>query len=372
MLSRDDHDAIVGRLYASALGETPWRETLRNVAGRFGASASLMQLMTPGGQIAAVENHGYSAEFAAKFFQSEYYVKDPRLPYFRRVRPGSIYFDHALYDVEEMNRDPDCRASCDVLKVTYQLGAVASLPNGATGYLTLLSNEAEGHASEQAVQAYRRLAPHIAQAMSLGQVMEHRAATQAALLDALARKADGVILLGRSGAPTFMNDAARAILASGDGLAFSNGQFVTCRGPETRRLQLLIGAAIAARPPSETPPGGEMLVTRPGGMRPYALRVMPAPKTDCFFASLSVACVIHLHDLAVVRVPSKALLVAAFGFTEREADLAVELVRCASLAGAAANCGMALNTARNHLQGVFRKSGTANQTEAVQLFTRLS
>jgi DNA-binding CsgD family transcriptional regulator len=47
-------------------------------------------------------------------------------------------------------------------------------------------------------------------------------------------------------------------------------------------------------------------------------------------------------------------------------------VRCANLAGAAAQAGMALNTARNHLQGIFRKSGTASQAEAVLLFSRLA
>ena len=60
-----------------------------------------------------------------------------------------------------------------------------------------------------------------------------------------------------------------------------------------------------------------------------------------------------------------------FGLSEREADLAVELVRCASLADAAAQAGMALNTARNHLQNIFRKSGATNRAEAVQLFSRL-
>ncbi len=60
-----------------------------------------------------------------------------------------------------------------------------------------------------------------------------------------------------------------------------------------------------------------------------------------------------------------------FGLTDREADLAVELARCASLAQAAANCGMAGNTARNHLQSIFRKSGASSQAEAVQLFARI-
>ena len=372
MLSRDGHDALVGRLYASALGDAPWSGMLESIAGIFGTSVSVARLVDADGQMLAVENHGYSPQFAAQFYASGLYEKDPRVPYIEGVPAGSVYYDRALYDVEAMSRDPNSRACIDALGVKYQLGAVVSLPNGVTATLTLLSSEAEGHASPSAIRAFRRLAPHVEQALSLGQVVEQRAATQAALLDALARKADGVILLGRSGAPSFMNDAALAILAAGDGLAFSRGQFVTHRGPETRRLQWLIGDAIALAPPSESRPGGEMLVTRAGGRRPYVIRVMPAPKTERFHCGLGIACVIHIHDLAAVRVPSRVLLCAAFGLTEREADLAIELVRCASLADAAANARMALNTARNHLQSIFRKSGTASQAEAVQLLSRLA
>ena len=314
----------------------------------------------------------YSEEFSANFFAGETFQADPRMKVFDTVRPGSIYYDHALYDVETMNRDPRVRACNDAVKTNYSLGAVASLPGGVNVWLALLSTEAEGHASEEAIRAFRRLAPHLSQAVSLGQIVEERAATQAALLDALAHRADGVILLDRSGAPSFMNDTARTILAAGDGLAFSHGQFVAQRGPETRRLRQLIGDAIRLAPPSESRPGGDMLVTRARGRRPYVVRVMPAPPTERFLSGLGVACAIHLHDLAAVRVPSMAVLAAAFGLSQREAELAIALVRCAGLAGAAANAGMALNTARNHLHSIFRKSGTATQAEAIQLFSRLA
>jgi DNA-binding CsgD family transcriptional regulator len=270
-----------------------------------------------------------------------------------------------------MERDPWCRESFDILKVKYQLGAALRMPNDSTAFLTILSTAGEGHASETAIQAFRRLAPHIEQACALGHVMERQAATQAVLLDALANKVDGVILLGRSGAPTFMNDPARRILAAGDGLAFSAGAFVTRRGPETRNLQRMIADAIAVSSQSGERPGGRMLLTRPSGLQPYVLHVMPAPPTERFLAGQSIACVIHLHDLAAVRLPSRASLSAVFGLTEREADLAVELVRSASLMHAASNASMAVNTARNHLQSIFRKCGASNQAEAVQLLSRV-
>jgi DNA-binding CsgD family transcriptional regulator/PAS domain-containing protein len=372
MLSRGQHDAIVERLYASALGDSPWLGTLRHMALRFGASGALIQVQDAAKAVTGFATWPFSEEFSARFYASEVYRNDPRFGFFRKVRPGRVYFDSALYDVAEMGCDPHVRASNDALGSKYSLGAVAGLPNGASAWLSLLSSEAEGHASEAAIAAYRRLAPHIEQALALGLVVQQRAATQAALLDALAARADGIILLGSSGAPSFMNDAALFILGAGDGLAFVEGAFVTRRANETRKLHRLIAAATAPTPPCDSRPGGELLVTRASGSRPYVLRVMPAPPTERFLSGLGIACVIHLHDLAALRLPSRSLLVAVFGLSDREADLAVELVRCASLTGAAAHAGMALNTARNHLQSVFRKSGTASQAEAVQLFSRLA
>ena len=371
MLSEREHDDIVARLYASALGDTPWAPLLEHVAGQFNAQASLVQISDRRSWPVYVENFGYGKDFAEKFYASEVYAHDPRVPFYRRVKPGEVYFDHALYNLDEMDRDPACRASYDALGVKYQLGAVVGLPDENTAALTVLSSEKQGHASEEAIAAYRRLAPHIQQAFSLGYIIEQRAATQAVLLEALARKADGVILLSHHCVPTFSNDAARKILGENDGVSYSAGSFIARTGPETRRLQDLIATAIQSTFGSSAKPGGQMLISRPSGKRPYVVRVMPAPPTERFLTGRSAACVLHLHDLAAERVPSKEMLCSTFGLSEREADLAIELVRCANLTAAAANAKMALNTARNHLQSIFRKSGTANQAEAVQLFSHL-
>ncbi len=191
------------------------------------------------------------------------------------------------------------------------------------------------------------------------------------MLEALEQKADGVLLLGFSGAIVFGNDTALDILRAGDGLSVVGDLLQAARGPETRRLHRLIADASAASMGLGAWPGGRMLVSRPSSLRPYMLRVMAAPAQERFLTGRGVACVIHLHDLAVQNVPSKQALSVVFGLTEREADLAVELARCASLSRAAANCGMADNTARNHLQSIFRKSGASSQAEAVQLFARI-
>lgn len=359
-------------LYSSAAGETPWAATLADFANHFRSSASVLQLVDTTLKSLASEVHGYSRQDADAYYASGAFARDPRIARIYGVPPGTIYYDHMLYDVAEMERDPRVRETIDVLKVKYQLGAILRLPDAATAGFAILSTPEEGHASASAIRAFHRLAPHIEQACTLGQIVEEKTLTRTALLEALADKAEGVILLDDAGLPVFVNDAAAQVLSAGDGLQYAAGVFAARRPPETRRLQKLVADAISVSLGSDESPGGRMLVSRPSGKRPYVLRVVPAPRIERFLARSTIACMIHLQDLARIDVPSRESLALVFGLTQREADFAIELARCTGLDGAAENAGMALNTARNHLQSVFRKTGTASQAQLVQLLGRLT
>ncbi|MEG3181066.1 helix-turn-helix transcriptional regulator [Sphingomonas sp. LT1P40] len=371
-MDEGSHDRVVAALFAAATGEASWISTLGTAADCFGHSAAVMTMQDAATGIFTAECHGRAADYANNHYASELFANDPRTPYLLGVKPGSIYFDHALYDVDAINRDPNCRRSVDALGVKYQLGMVVRLPHGGPGYFTLLSTAAEGHATVETIAAFRRIAPFVEQACALGQVTELRAATQIALIEALSRRADGVVLLDRTGAPVFVNEAAAAIFAQDDGLAWNGGALAARRGPETRRLHGLIRSAALAMAGDGGPPGGVTLINRPSGLRPYLVRVMPTPASERFLSAHSIACVVHIHDLARIDVPLTATLTATFGLTAREADLAIALIQCASLHPAAARAGMALNTARNHLHSIFEKCGATNQAELIQLLGRLA
>lgn len=367
MLNRGEHDSLVAGFYAAAAGDAAWEDCVRFASEAFGAEAGILRCFDDQQVSLSLAAWGRPSQFAADYYVSEIYSNDPRAPLFYQTRPGSVYFDHMLYDVEAMDRDPRCQAANDVLGVKYSLGAMMRLPNNINAGFAILTSEKEGHATQEAIEAFRRLAPHLEQACALGQVMETRAATRAALLEALALKADGVILLDQAGTPTFINDIAREILAAGDGLALAPGGFLTNRPPETRKLQQFVHTALA----KVDGVGGRVLVSRSSGKRPYVVSVMPAPATERFLSGSAIGCVVHIQDLAAVRLPSREVLHAVFGLTDREVDLAIELVRCAGLDAAATNAGMAHNTARNHLQSIARKTGAQGQAEIVQLLGRL-
>jgi DNA-binding CsgD family transcriptional regulator len=373
VLSEDQHEGAVAALYAAALGHCDWPAALELVAGLFGAGTAVLTLSDADRRVQGVELTGrHTVAFALDYYAGEVYANDPRTPFLIGSPPGAVYYDHRLYDVEAMDRDPRCRAAGDILGVKYSLGVTLALPGAASASLAILTTEAEGHASQDAIRSFERLAPHIGQACGLGRIVGREVATRHALLGVLAQGAEGVILLGADGRPVLVNDLAEAMIGAEDGLSLIDGRLATRRPPETRRLQQLIGTALDRARLSETAVGGRMLVSRPSGRHPYALSVLPAPPIEPFLAAGAIGCVIHLQDLAAVRLPSRDLLCGAFGFTERESDLAVELVRCAGLAPAAALAGMAVNTARTHLQSLFRKTGTASQTQLVQLLSRLS
>jgi len=371
LLANDDHDRLVAKIYESALGEAAWGPTLLQFAGAFGASASVFHVYDATSRVLHSENHGYSREFADAFYASDAYAKDPRVPHFVSVPDGGVYYDRMLYDVEAMNRDRWCRQSVDILQVKYQLGAMIGLPDGGRAGIAILTTEQEGHATDAAVASLSRLAPHFEQACALGHLVEQRTLTRTALLEALSLKLEGVLLLNRAGSPTFVNDAATAIFNADDGLAYAKGALQTRRAAETRKLQAMIGSAIAQSAGEGEFGGGRMLVTRLSARRPYVIRVLPVPRTERFLTTTSIACVVHVQDLARTPAPPIEALRLTFGLTRREAELAVELARCAALEGAAANAGMAINTARNHLQKVFQKTETRSQVEAVQLLSRI-
>lgn len=68
---------------------------------------------------------------------------------------------------------------------------------------------------------------------------------------------------------------------------------------------------------------------------------------------------------------ARELLREASNLTEREASVALATLRVGSLPAAAGELGIALTTARSHLQHVFDKTGTRNQVALAQMLASL-
>lgn len=372
MISAHEHDEIVNLFYAASADGKSWRSALDRTASLFGSRSTLLGIHDRRFLgVLSMESHNYSQDFLAGFFQGEIFANDPRLAHMDRIPAGSIYYDEMLYDVREMEQDPWVKASIDQLGVFDQIGAKFRIPGDRFVSFGLLRTRKEGRVSREAVRAFERLVPPLERACALGYLLEEQVGTCAVLLDILASKNEAVILLGRSGDIRFLNDAARRLLHANDGLALRDGALVAARPPEARRLGRLIAEVLADFGCEGRVSGGRMLVSRRSRKRPYVVNVTAAPPQDAFLGGAGMSCVIRIEDLGRRIRPPSGTLQSLFGLTRREAELAVELVDSTRLDQAAARCDMAVNTARNHLQSIFGKTGTGSQAELVQLFSRL-
>lgn len=369
IVGEKDRRELLNRLYASATGEAPWSRTLEFAAGRFESGGSLFGVNDDSRRVLAMESHCFTPEFMASYFPGEIYANDPRIPYIAKVPLGTAFADRTLYDVVEMGRDPRVRQAIDALGFDEEIGLKLRLPDGNVVGIAFLRSPRDGGHSDEALRSLRRLAPEIEQACALGFFIERQAATQSALLEAMSRKADGVILMGANGTITFENDAAARMLAADDGLLCVGAGLLTRRPPETRKLLHLIDHVLKAD--DERPSGGQMLVSRCSAKPPYVVRVMPPPPVECFLSSRNIACIVLVQDLARDSVSGDTLR-QLFGLSLREADLAAALVRRGCLQRAAADVAMATNTARNHLQSIFLKTCVNSQVALISLLSQLA
>lgn len=190
---------------------------------------------------------------------------------------------------------------------------------------------------------------------------EHRAARL--LLDSAPR---GIVVLGQRGQPTYVNDEARRIADSLDGVSLDQDQVLLDDTDAMLRLGQFLDRArdreaatrstsISARRNGKDLPAYQLLG--------YALEF---DRRQAALDDREGLAILLLHDPAMVASPSDALLDTFFGLTRAEAHLAQALCSGRSLPTAAEELSISVNTARTHLRSVFNKVGVHSQAALVQ------
>jgi DNA-binding CsgD family transcriptional regulator/PAS domain-containing protein len=214
----------------------------------------------------------------------------------------------------------------------------------------------------------RLITPHLDRALRL-QMRLNAAQLQADIISgALDHLTLGVILVDRAGMPIWHNRRAREIMASADGLRIARNELVGASPADTRVLRELITAAVCE--------GAQGLLALERGVesRPLLLIAMPlkpigAPDLEA--GGSQFACgVLFVNDPDQTTAPTPESLQRVFGLTHREAQTAIAVSRGQGLKAAAESMGVALTTARSHLQQAFAKTGTSQQAELAALVHR--
>lgn len=220
---------------------------------------------------------------------------------------------------------------------------------------------------KQRADAYVARQPFADGYFDVWQLSRLRARRCAALEEALNRSDDGVVLISRSTNILFANEAAEAIMASGQGIRRVNDSIRATSLADSVNLQLTLEHVVAAAVEGSGahPVGGQVLALRRRAGPPLLALVIPSETPP--LEPTDAAAVMYLADPKLD--PGRMLLpiCQVYRLSPVETALAGHLVAGRSLSVAAQAMKVKEPTARTYLKNIFIKTSTNRQAELVAL-----
>lgn len=220
---------------------------------------------------------------------------------------------------------------------------------------------------EREVNLFKALVPHIANVCRIRQTLWESQARADASLEALSRLHQAVVLLGARGRLVSINCAAVRMAAQNDGLCITESRGIRGNTPgETAQLTALIRDCIAAASGQGRGSGGNVLITRPSGKRPWLASVAPFKG-----AGGQPLATVVISDPEQRTEPSASTIAKLLGFTPMETRVGLILAQGISPEDAAGRLGITVNTARTHVRHMLSKAGLNRYVELVVLLNRI-
>jgi DNA-binding CsgD family transcriptional regulator/PAS domain-containing protein len=215
------------------------------------------------------------------------------------------------------------------------------------------------------------LVPHVITARRIWAALDDASARSRGLCEALDHMQMGVLVVDAQRRIAWTNRQACQILASRDGLRIEAGELEADSRTRTAILQREITAATTMETGDEVAEGGTICVPRPSGRRPLEIMVAPIPGRSSLAIRESGGTALVFVSEPDAELPGEdEVLRALYGLTPAEVRFARLLAADLSLAEAAEQAGITLQTARHRLKALFEKTNTHRQASLVRLLVR--
>jgi len=363
--------SLIETIYDAAVDEKLWPRVLEGllaVTGSQGASFWTMH-SAEGLQLPLFEYVNFDPAFVGEYLEymtphdptNQYLAAHPDL---RIVHDASFISEaekdrHMYYDWQMKYSDSRHRV----------VGMVSPAPCLQSG-IALHRDRGKGDFPAETIAHFSTLFRHVERALEIGFRLGTLGSMQRVSLDLLDRNVLGIVLLDDRGRVIFVNSAAQALGQLADGIALSAGGITLARAPDNRRLQRLIGEALATTNGTGGMPGGAMLAPRPSRKRPFSVLVSPLSRFAFGMTRLHPAVCVVIADPEKRDLLPADRLRALYGLTPAEARLAARLALGDDLRSAAASLGIGYATARTQLTGIFDKTETRRQGELIMLLLK--
>jgi DNA-binding CsgD family transcriptional regulator len=359
---------LIGEIYDAALDPTLWTRALeRSCAFVGGASAALFWHDAATERSAVLHLFNEDPHYTQLYF-GKYFPMNPLFPAATFFDAGVVYTSPDVMPFAELHK------SCfytEWLKPQGIVDAVSSnLEKSATSssMISIRLTESHGLADAAARHRLELLVPHFQRAVSIGRLFDQGKKTQAVLTETLDNVEAAVLLVGTNARIVFANEPGRAMLDEG-ALLRERRRTLAAVEPEAHRL--LREMLLAAEDGSDVAASGRgaaiPLSTSPH-QRWFAY-VLPLTSGDRQRAGALYAATaaVFVRKTSPASPPPLEALAKLYRLTASEVRVLDAVMKVSGVRALADLLGLSQATVKSHLHNVFRKTGSARQSELVKL-----
>lgn len=352
---------FIGRIYESAYEADAWHSTMHELMDRTGSRMAFVSW-------ADVRHREYSrsgfygrddssfAQGASEYVEAMYQL-DPSLEWASHHPDAGLCDTSRIMPHDDFRQHPYVRWQEACFGTVHWCVFYTKPVDGLSFALSLHPPGSEGPASDEQQRLHKLLFDHMERALRL-----------ASRPPDLSTNSEAVIILDTAGQVLSMSPRAEAMVAAGDGLTIERRRLGGTSLEATARLNCAIASAVKSGVLGGA--GGGVRLSRTSGRPDWLALVSPCPRHLEHLPVRTPAAV-----LRIVETDPKAALSPAqaglFDLSPREAEVAAALLAGHSVESLCALLGISRNTAKAHLQSIFRKTGTNRQSELVHLLSNV-
>lgn len=367
-LGEDELGTIVHSFAKAALDPAQWLPAMTSLSQAMGAVGCALELTDLRTGAATMANSAALDGDVLRDYEERVFHINPRINRALSMPLGQVADDSVLMAPDA----PHAGEFIDWLERApyyYTIGGKILDQDGHVGFLTANYAKGQGMVGQAHHDVFALLTPQLINIIAMGRALSANRLRQDLIgLEALeSQRSFG--LLDRSGRLLECSAGFAALLREQTVLGLRGSRLVARHARHRQCLDRFLAAAMSEK--RLIAPPLPVRLTAPDAPRGLVLRAIPMHSGDDIFGLFGPAALITLTDLDAPARVRRGDLVALFGLTEREAEVAAMIGEGSTIERTAKALAISDYTVRQHLKAIFGKLGVARQAELVALVSRL-
>jgi DNA-binding CsgD family transcriptional regulator len=360
---------IVKSFSRAAVDPAHWMTAMAQLQDAVGAVGVALELTDLETGAASMENTVQLDDDQLRRYEERIFHVNPRVRRALSLSLGAIADDNTLID----HASPSSREFLEWLRTTpyyYLIGAKVLNDDGKVGFLTANFSRRHGMATAEHHAVFGALTPHLVNVIAASRAVS-TASLKGELITTQALNSDRAFaLMDASGRLIECSAGFEALLQRQTMLRLQRRRLTASRPGDRAGVDRFLAGALGPSRHSEPP--SPLRLLGPDSRWGLLLRAVPLAPNHDVFDVFRPAALLTLADLDQPHRVRRSELIALFGLTDREADVAALLGEGLSLDDAARRLEISDHTVRQHLKAVFGKVGVSRQAELVRIISRLA